>query len=537
MTDNSNESRERTDDPEAGIEDLLQGLLVDNEATRRLEQLYGVAERIVDLPTETDVYDHAIAGAYGLFDVRYAIIAIPRGDQWMTVTSTRSDPDDWARQLPITAPKIDAVTDRHETVLIEDAASAIDAEVPFEGGQALCSPIGDGKMVQLVTDSDEFDAEDVHYARLLGWIIEARLEQLALNNEVESMERQLTTFANFQREVFEQTSHELRTPLTAILGYMELLTDEVVGPLSDEQKEFTTLVLRKATELDAAVETMTSSFDTRLANIRAGRAADSDPDAAAVSEVGDGPFAVLSLDPEIRTLLGEQLDDLGYDAAIVDDPADAREAVRDDPSTTIVAEVFASDETCIDAAETIAREEGNEETGVLAMSIVRDETTDMPQLGVSALLPGREELLSEAIQTILGVGTEDEIRIVVLDATDADEALADGPPGWMATTVTDLDDVETTVQEETFDLAVARVDGRTDREKAAVRTLRERRRGRRLPVVLVDRRLETGSVRYTLGGKLFIQRPLHIAGLTSMLVSPPQDDEATGDDASRSSEQ
>jgi signal transduction histidine kinase len=35
-------------------------------------------------------------------------------------------------------------------------------------------------------------------------------------------------------------SHELRTPLTSIIGYTELLEDEVGGPLTDDQREFVT---------------------------------------------------------------------------------------------------------------------------------------------------------------------------------------------------------------------------------------------------------------------------------------------------------
>ncbi len=44
-------------------------------------------------------------------------------------------------------------------------------------------------------------------------------------------------------------SHELRTPLTSIIGYSEMLSEGIAGPLTDEQKEFVTTIQTKGEQL------------------------------------------------------------------------------------------------------------------------------------------------------------------------------------------------------------------------------------------------------------------------------------------------
>lgn len=51
--------------------------------------------------------------------------------------------------------------------------------------------------------------------------------------------------AAFKDQFVSLVSHELRTPLTAVLGYLELLQDGP-DPLSDEQREFLTIIERNA---------------------------------------------------------------------------------------------------------------------------------------------------------------------------------------------------------------------------------------------------------------------------------------------------
>ena len=44
-------------------------------------------------------------------------------------------------------------------------------------------------------------------------------------------------------------SHELRTPLTSIMGYAEMLTEGIAGPLHDEQREFLGIIRQKSDQL------------------------------------------------------------------------------------------------------------------------------------------------------------------------------------------------------------------------------------------------------------------------------------------------
>jgi diguanylate cyclase (GGDEF)-like protein len=63
-------------------------------------------------------------------------------------------------------------------------------------------------------------------------------------------------FERLKAEFLGTASHELRTPLSAILGYAELLQDNLVGPLSAEQADFVTKIERNAQRLVVLVEAM-----------------------------------------------------------------------------------------------------------------------------------------------------------------------------------------------------------------------------------------------------------------------------------------
>src|SRR5690606_35308121 len=51
-------------------------------------------------------------------------------------------------------------------------------------------------------------------------------------------------------------SHELRTPLTSIIGYSEMLSSGIAGPLSEEQSEFVETIRTKGDHLLALITSL-----------------------------------------------------------------------------------------------------------------------------------------------------------------------------------------------------------------------------------------------------------------------------------------
>ena len=78
-----------------------------------------------------------------------------------------------------------------------------------------------------------------------------RLEKI--NEEILLTNQELEFLSNIKSEFVSTVSHELRTPLTSIIGFSELLSEEQVGPLTREQKDYTRQILRKGKDLLALI--------------------------------------------------------------------------------------------------------------------------------------------------------------------------------------------------------------------------------------------------------------------------------------------
>lgn len=89
-------------------------------------------------------------------------------------------------------------------------------------------------LVQDVTEQGRLQQELMqrhNELRLLKEQLERRNNELAAANaELQLMNEMRAAFVSL-------TAHELRTPLTSIYGYLELLLDEALGPLTEEQQE------------------------------------------------------------------------------------------------------------------------------------------------------------------------------------------------------------------------------------------------------------------------------------------------------------
>lgn len=68
-------------------------------------------------------------------------------------------------------------------------------------------------------------------------VVERTRELEARNAELREANQLLTDAARYKSDFLSSMSHELRSPLTAILGFSEVLRDELYGPLNPKQKE------------------------------------------------------------------------------------------------------------------------------------------------------------------------------------------------------------------------------------------------------------------------------------------------------------
>ncbi|HQG13753.1 MAG TPA: ATP-binding protein [bacterium] len=92
------------------------------------------------------------------------------------------------------------------------------------------------------------------------------LEAAAMVDRLRRMNEDLKRANDVKSEFLATMSHELRTPLTAIIGFSELLMEEVMGELSEEQRDSVKEVLHNAADL---LEMINSLLD--LTKIESGR--------------------------------------------------------------------------------------------------------------------------------------------------------------------------------------------------------------------------------------------------------------------------
>lgn len=89
---------------------------------------------------------------------------------------------------------------------------------------------------------------------------------LALYAELDTQAEELRQASDLKSRFLSYMSHEFRTPLGSILSIVRLLSDELDGPLNEEQHKQVQFVQNAASELSAMVEDLLD-----LAKIEAGR--------------------------------------------------------------------------------------------------------------------------------------------------------------------------------------------------------------------------------------------------------------------------
>ncbi len=139
-------------------------------------------------------------------------------------------------------------------------------------------------VLELLNKTDgKFSEEDLNVTETLAQWAAAAIENARLvtnlREHAEQLEQafgELKEADTLKDELIQNVSHELRTPLAFILGYIELLQTEGIGPLNDQQKDGLEIVRKKCMTLTKLVNDIvglqrlrTSGLEKRAVNLNA----------------------------------------------------------------------------------------------------------------------------------------------------------------------------------------------------------------------------------------------------------------------------
>ena len=243
----------------SGDRDLIEAYLQSRESFRNLLDQFVTLRLAAEMQAAADVIRHREAKIHSLLSDRPPSPELDRQfERDFADLSTRTQAlNALANQLidqEVAALKSAAAKSRNQVIwqLLAMIPSALLMIAGFT--YLLARPIrdlaeaihrlGEGKLAKRISVSGPHDIE------MLG-------EQLDwLRQRLISLEDQKTRF-------FQHVSHELKTPLTALREGSELLSDEVVGKLTDEQREVAGILKQNALTLEKLIQDLLTYSQTQ----------------------------------------------------------------------------------------------------------------------------------------------------------------------------------------------------------------------------------------------------------------------------------
>lgn len=206
-----------------------------------------------------EMLDHAVRALARNLNVPLAEIILldPTGEQMLVAASLGTE-EKYRQPMPIGTGVTGWVASTGQPALIPDV-SQIDYYVAVSSAthSEICAPITTGERVIGVINLESpqlsaFTQDDLRLLMILSNNLSVLIERARLFSEVEGARHELETRAlaleaankrlleldRLKSQFLANMSHELRTPLNSIIGFSEVIYDEVIGPISSDQREY-----------------------------------------------------------------------------------------------------------------------------------------------------------------------------------------------------------------------------------------------------------------------------------------------------------
>lgn len=244
----------------------------DETLARRVDEL-ALFQRIDrQLKSATDlgeVLDTALAWAVSLAGADGGLIGLLQSDAKALVTTGGSSAGNARalrllafrgdnavtarRDIPASHPALVAALSNGGPVVVHDTADTLTSDSSPAATQLAVPILCDGADVGLITlesrHQNAFGEEDILFVERLADRIAVAIASARFYDEVHRANKAKSDFISL-------VTHELRIPMTSIRGYTDLLLGEMMGPLSDPQKEFVGTIRRNIDRMAVLVQNL-----------------------------------------------------------------------------------------------------------------------------------------------------------------------------------------------------------------------------------------------------------------------------------------
>jgi PAS domain S-box-containing protein len=104
-----------------------------------------------------------------------------------------------------------------------------------------------------ITERKQLAEQLLHAHDKLALIVQERTRELARSNvqqqELSVINRRLAELSRAKSDFLANMSHELRTPLNSVIGFSEVLQDQLYGPINEKQQEYVNNILTSGRHL------------------------------------------------------------------------------------------------------------------------------------------------------------------------------------------------------------------------------------------------------------------------------------------------